>query len=179
LRQWWYAIREERKGVEANWGGAIHLLKGEGHSLWLAGELYTEKAVGKETGGAFALAEATTPAGGGPPPHIHHREDEAIYVLEGELEFMVEGETIKAGAGSFLYVPRGTLHTYRNVGTGPARYLGMVTPAGLEKFFEEVGVPTATSGKSSPPPFEQEDVDRLLAVAPKYGLEILSPPSEP
>jgi mannose-6-phosphate isomerase-like protein (cupin superfamily) len=164
--------------MEENHRGAIHLPEGEGHSLWLAGELYTAKAGSEETGGAFALAEATTSPGGGPPPHIHHREDEAFYVLEGELEFMVEGETIKAGAGSFLYVPRGTLHTYRNVGTGPARYLGMVTPAGLEKFFEEVSVP-ATSDRTSPPPFEQEDLDRLLAVAPTYGLEILPPPSEP
>ena len=87
---------------------------------------------------------------------------------------MVEGETIKAGAGSFLYVPRGTLHTYRNVGTEPVRYLGMVTPAGLEKFFEEVSVPA--TNRSSPPPFQQEDLDRLLAVAPKYGLEILPSP---
>jgi len=132
---------------------------------------------GSTDGRAFALVEATTPRGGGPPPHIHHREDEVIYVLEGELEFMVEGETVKGESESILYVPRGTLHTYTNVGTGPARYLGMVTPVGLEKFFEEVSVPAA-NGTYSPPPFEQEDLDRLLAVAPKYGLEI-PPPPEP
>ena len=90
---------------------------------------------------------------------------------------MVEGETVKGESESILYVPRGTLHTYTNVGTGPARYLGMVTPVGLEKFFEEVSVPAA-NGTYSPPPFEQEDLDRLLAVAPKYGLEI-PPPPEP
>jgi quercetin dioxygenase-like cupin family protein len=168
---------EHNLDMEHNSPQAIHLTAGEGRSLWLAGELYTAKAGGQETGGAFALAEATTPQGGGPPPHIHHREDESFYVLEGELEFTVEGETIKVGAGSFLHVPRGTVHTYRNVGTGPARYLGMVTPAGLEKFFEEVSVPATNGDFSSPPPFEQEDLDKLLAVAPKYGLEILpSPP---
>ncbi len=160
--------------MEAYRQGVIHLPEGEGHSLWLAGELYTAKVGGEETGGAFALAEAKTPPGGGPPPHIHYREDEVLYVLEGELDFMVEGETVKARAGSFLYIPRGTLHTYRNVGSGPARYLGMVTPAGLEKFFEEVSVP-ATSETSSPPPFEEEDLQRLLAVASKYGLEIRPP----
>ena len=61
-----------------------------GGSVWLAGELYTSKVVSEDTGGAFALAEAITPPEGGPPPHVHHREDEAFYVLEGELEFMTE-----------------------------------------------------------------------------------------
>jgi len=88
----------------------------------LAGELYTSKVVSEDTGGAFALAEAITPPEGGPPPHVHHREDEAFYVLEGELEFMTEDGTIRAGAGSFVHVPKGTLHTYKNVGMTSARY---------------------------------------------------------
>jgi len=146
-----------------------------GKPFWFAGELYTAKAVGEDTSWAFTVLEALSPPGGSTLPHIHHREDETFYVLEGELEFMVEGSPIRVGAGSCLYVRKGTLHTYRNVGTQPARYLGVLAPAGIERFFEEVSVPAMDS--SSPPPFEQEDLDRLLAIAPKFGLEI-KPPSE-
>jgi len=148
----------------------------EGNSFWLAGALYTAKAVGKDTGSAFTLVEANTPPKGRSLPKIHHRGDTTFYVLEGELEFMVEDELSVVGAGYFLYVGRGHWHTYENLGTGPARHLEMITPAGIEKFFEEVSVP-ALEG-SSPPPFEGGDLERILSIAPKYGLEI-RPPSQP
>ena len=147
----------------------------EGNSFWLAGALYTAKAVGKDTGSAFTLVEANTPPKGRSLPKIHHRADTTFYVLEGELEFMVEDELSVVGAGYFLYVGRGHWHTYENLGTGPARHLEMITPAGIEKFFEEVSVP-ALEG-SSPPPFEEGDLERILSIAPKYGLEI-RPPSQ-
>jgi mannose-6-phosphate isomerase-like protein (cupin superfamily) len=150
----------------------------EGKSLWFGGELYTAKAGSEDTSGAFTLVEALTPPGGGPLPHIHHREDKTFYVLEGELEFMVEDDILKVvSAGSWLVVPKGTLHTYKNTGTRPARYLGVLTPGGIERFFEEVSVPAMD--RTSPPPFEQEDLDRLLASAPKYGLEIRLPSGLP
>jgi mannose-6-phosphate isomerase-like protein (cupin superfamily) len=145
----------------------------EAKSFWLAGELYTAKAVGEHTKGAFTLIEALTPPGSGWLPHIHYREDKTFYVLEGELEFMVEGDLLEVGAGAFLHVGRGTLHTYKNSGTRPARYMGLLAPAGIEKFFEEVSVPA--TDRSSPPPFEQEDLEGLLAEAPKFGLEIRLP----
>ena len=150
-----------------------HIPPDEGKSLWFGGELYTTKAGSEDTSGTFTLLEAVTPPGGGPLPHIHHREDKTFYVLEGDLEFMVEDDILKVSAGSWLVVPRGTLHTYKNTGTRAARYLGVLTPAGIEKFFEEVSVPAMD--RTSPPPFDQEDLDMLLAVAPKYGLEIRLP----
>ena len=73
-----------------------HLLPGEGKSVWLVGDLVTVKLEGEDTGGAHSLVEETTPPEGGPPPHIHHNADETIYVLEGELEFMV-GNGIRSG----------------------------------------------------------------------------------
>ena len=122
-------VCERRTNVEPKERVAKYLPPSEGTptgpgggSVWLAGELYTSKVVSEDTGGAFALAEAITPPEGGPPPHVHHREDEAFYVLEGELEFMTEDGTIRAGAGSFVHVPKGTLHTYKNVGMTSARY---------------------------------------------------------
>lgn len=153
--------------------GAKHLAPGEGKALWVAGDLVTLKVVGKDTDGAFAFGEVVSLPGGGPPPHIHHREDEILYVLEGELEVLVGERTIQAGAGSTVYGPRNLPHTFKNVGSTPARMLGFATPAGIEEFFEEVG--EEATDKSSSPPFGQEQIERLLAVAPKYGMEILPP----
>ena len=86
------------------------------------------------------------------------------------------GTTFGAGAGSFVHLPKDIPHTYENVGTGPARFLTLMVPAGLEKFFEEVGKPG--SDVSSQPSFEGEDIENLLAVAPKYGVEILPSPEQ-
>lgn len=160
--------------MEKNEQGRALVPPGEGKKLWVADELMTFKASGEDTGGAYSLTDSVVPPRGGPPPHIHHREDEAFWVLEGDLEVMVGENRFEAGAGSFVRLPRGVLHSYQNVGTGPARFLTLMVPAGLEGFFEEVGKPG--TDLSSPPPFGEEDLDRLLAVAPKYGVEIPLPP---
>ncbi len=156
-------------------GGAIHVSPDEGKRLWVTDELMTVKATGAETGGKYALTDSLVPPGGGPPPHIHHREDEAFWMLEGELQIIVGGDTFEAGAGSFVHLPKGVLHTYENVGTTPARFLTLLVPAGLERFFEEVGKPGGDP--SSRPPVEEEDIAKLLAAAPKYGVEIALPPA--
>lgn len=160
--------------METDERGATLVPPDEGKKLWVADEMMTFKASGEDTGGAYSLTDSTVPPQGGPPPHIHHREDEAFWVLEGRLEVLVGEYRFEAGVGSFVHLPRGVLHSYQNVGTGPARFLTLMVPAGLEKFFEEVGKPG--SDPSSPPPFGEEDIERLLAVAPKYGVEIPPPP---
>jgi quercetin dioxygenase-like cupin family protein len=149
----------------------------EGNSFWLAGELYTPKAVGKDTGSAYTLVEAETSPKDESLVQRPHRQDVTFYVLEGELEFMVEGNLSVVSAGYLLYVGRETWYAYRNVGTSSARHLKILTPAGIEKFFEEVSVPA--QDRSSPPPFEEEDLERILSVAPKYGLEIQTPSETP
>ena len=90
------------------------------------------------------------------------------------MDVLVGEDTFRADAGSFVHLPKGIPHTYENVGIGPARFLTLMVPAGLEKFFEVVGKPG--SDVSSPPPSDEEDIDRLLSVAPRYGVEILPPP---
>jgi quercetin dioxygenase-like cupin family protein len=126
--------------------------------------------VGKDTGSAFTLVETETQPKVQSLPKINYREDTTFYVLEGELEFMIEGNVSKVSAGYFVYAGRGTWHTYKNVGTRPARHLAMLTPAGIERFFEEVSVPALD--RSSPPPFEEEDLAKVVSIAPKYGLAI-------
>jgi mannose-6-phosphate isomerase-like protein (cupin superfamily) len=148
----------------------------EGRSLWFAADLYTIKAVGEDTNGAFTLFELTAAPRFGPPPHIHHREDEVYYVLEGEFEFLDNDRAFTAGAGSFVYLPKDRLHMHRNAGDTPARALVLNTPAGLEEFIEEGGQP-ARDPSSSLPPVEAQDLERLVAIAPKYGIEV--PPMPP
>ena len=140
---------------------------GQGRAFWVVGDLYTILAGGEETGGAYALIHGVVPPGGGPPHHIHRREDEAFYVLEGQLAFEVEGRRIAAAAGDWITLPRNTLHHFKNIGPAPAKVLILVRPSGLEKFFAEVGQPV--TDRSAPP---SPDIEKLLAVAPRYGLEI-------
>ncbi len=153
--------------------GATHILPGEGRSIWVLGELVTYKITSDQTGGAYSLFEVMSQPGGGPPPHIQHREDESFYVLEGEYEFLDDdGRTTRAGVGSLVYVPRGNLHAYKNVGDKPARMLVSHTPGGLhERFFEEIGEPAIDKTKP-PAPKGQPDIEKLVAVATKNGIEI-------
>jgi quercetin dioxygenase-like cupin family protein len=118
--------------------------------------IYKPKVVGQDTNGAFALSELTAYPEFGPPPHIHHREDESFYILEGQFEFLDNGRTFTASAGAFVYLPKGRLHMHRAAGGAPARALVLVTPAGIEKFIEEAGEP-ATDVSSPPPPPEMPD----------------------
>ena len=141
-------------------------------AYWVVGDLYTILASGEDTGGAYALIHAVIPPGGGPPPHIHRREDEAFYVLEGELTFQAEGKDIPASVGAWISLSRGSLHCFRNNSTTTAKMLIVVNPSGLETFFAEVG--REVTDRSSPP-VTPADVEKLLAVAPRYGLEIRPP----
>src|SRR5262245_20385213 len=150
------------------------LRAGEGKAYWVVGDLYTVLASGEDTGGAFALIHGMVPPGGGPPPHIHRREDEAFYVLEGDLAFQADGEAISASAGAWITLPRGSLHTFRNTGTTTAKILIVVTPAGLERFFAEAGQKVANRS-TAPPPVTPADIEKLLAVAPRYGIELKTP----
>ena len=150
-----------------------HVGPGEGtRSLWMLGELLTYKVPSQRTGGAYSLFEVETPPGSGPPPHVQHREDECFYVLQGEFEFLNGEETLRAGVGSLIYIPKGTLHAHKNVGEGVGRLLVTQTPGGLyERFFEEVGIPVDDDG--GPLVFEEQpDLGRIVAVAAEHGIEI-------
>jgi quercetin dioxygenase-like cupin family protein len=152
-----------------------HVPPGEGRSLWMLGELVTCKTTSEQTGGAYSLFEVTTQPGGRVLPHVQHREDEAFYVLEGEYEFLLEGHTIRARPSYLLYVPKGTLHTHKNVGERVGRMLISQTPGGLyERFIEEVGQAVDEVAGTL---FLEEHlhVGRILKVAAEYGIEIPLP----
>jgi quercetin dioxygenase-like cupin family protein len=149
-----------------------------GRSVWLMGMLCTFKAVSADTGGAYSVYVATIPPGAGAPPHIHHRETEAFYMLEGELDFIAGERAIHAVSGDFLQVDKGVIHGYTNMGTTIARYVGIVTPGGLhEQLFATLGE-EATSETLPPPPAGPPDMAKVIELASRYHTEVLPPPAQ-
>ena len=125
---------------------------------------------GRDTGGIVAVVESHDVPGGGPPSHIHRREDETFQVLEGEYEWTVGDKTFVAGKNTTIFAPRDIPHTYRYLGQTPGRLMCVITPAGFEEFFEEIAALN---------PDEQRNIPRVVEIAEKHGMEILPPPSAP
>ncbi|MBD2120898.1 cupin domain-containing protein [Trichocoleus sp. FACHB-262] len=149
----------------------------QGRSYYFGQDLYTFKAIGEETGEAYALCEVIVAPQGGTPSHRHSRENESFYVQDGEIEFQLDDRTLLATVGTFLHSPKGQLHRFTNTTSAPAKMLVWVTPAGFEKFIAEVG--KAVNGQiTATPPLNAEDLDKILITAPKYGIEIIPPPSQ-
>ncbi len=149
----------------------IHLGPEEGTSWWFATDLHTFKAVSATTHGAYTLTEVTARPEFVPPPHIHHHEDEAFYVLEGHFEFWYDDRTFIASVGSFVYLAKDRVHKHGATGGAPARALVLHTPAGLERFIAEAGKP-ATDRSVRPAPPQMAELERIVAIAQKYGIEV-------
>ena len=141
--------------------GTILLGVGEGKTVHVLVNPHTLKLVREEGSAAYSLVE-TTIVGDGPPLHIHKAEEEAFYVLDGEVNVRLGDRTVKGKAGSFVFIPRGTIHTFSNARSTPAKLLQIFSPPGFEQFFEEI------DGLS--------DLNEIIAIAPKYGMEIVGPP---
>lgn len=146
----------------------------EGRTIGVVGDVYRFLAVGADTDGKYAMWEALVPPGGGPPPHVHSREEESFYILEGEITFTIDGKPLVATAGMFANMPVGTPHSFKNESGKPARMLISVAPAGLEKMFFDFGVPLAEGATTALPP-SKEEIEKLLKLAPNYGIQILLP----
>lgn len=149
----------------------------EGRTIAVVGDVYRFMATGEETNGKYAMWEAIVPPGGGPPPHVHSREEESFYILEGEITFHVGAERVVATAGMFANMPVGVAHSFRNEGSQPAKMVISVAPAGLEKMFFEFGVPL-TEGSTTALPPTKDEIEKLLAIASRYGIEIKVPHHE-
>jgi mannose-6-phosphate isomerase-like protein (cupin superfamily) len=136
--------------------------------------MYTYLVTGEQTAGACFAMEGLVPGGGGPPPHVHQREDESLYILEGRCEVEIGDERLLATAGDLVWMPRGTRHRFGNPGSEPLRLIMTFVPAGIERFFDEV-FEVAHDRSTLPPPVSPELIGRLVAAAPRYGLEFLLP----
>jgi len=149
------------------------LRRGEGQSVWSLGGRFTAKVTEADAGGRFALVEAIAFRATEPPLHIHHKEDEAWYIVDGHMTFYVGDAVLEAGAGCFVFAPSGIAHTF-TVDVEPTRVLVFASPAGFEHFAVELGEPATTDeppvGLAMPGP------DVLAPVAEKYGVEVVGPP---
>jgi quercetin dioxygenase-like cupin family protein len=145
---------------------------GAGERLWIVGDTMTLKATGDSTGGGLVLLENLTAPGGGPPPHVHTREAEFFYVLDGSFEIRIGDVRHALGPGGFAYVPPGTVHNFRNTAATPSRILVGFTPGGMEGFFRESGRPATDDGPA--PPVDDDEVARTMAAAPRYGVEAVA-----
>jgi quercetin dioxygenase-like cupin family protein len=147
-------------------GRVITLQPGEGQAI-PGPEGITLKATAKETGGAIGFIEATSAPGFGPPRHIHHSHDELFYVLAGEFTFLVGDEVVHASAGSFVFVPRGTVHAPKVAGTGPGKLLSAFIPGGAERAFVEF---------AQLDPNHEDFEAQAQAIARTYDSEFVGPP---
>jgi quercetin dioxygenase-like cupin family protein len=149
----------------------------EGDAFYLLGMLEVIKISGQDTNGAYGLMEITARAGDGSPWHVHPEEDEWFYVLEGEFSFYIDQARLSLSAGSFAFGPKGVAHTFIAGADGGKALIGF-QPFHFEGFLREVGEPAAE--RVVPPPLKTPpDMERLLPIASRNGMEILGPPGPP
>lgn len=145
----------------------------DGTAVWFLNNLTIIRATAEMTGGAYGLFESRIPPGFSPPLHVHRREDEAFWILEGELAVRCGDREWRAGAGTYVFLPRGVPHSYVVTGTAPARMLTLVSPGGGEAFFVDAGRPAET--RDLPPPMPL-DVPRLQSAAARHAIDLVGPP---
>jgi mannose-6-phosphate isomerase-like protein (cupin superfamily) len=150
--------------VKAKQQKPIVVPMGEGKRLNVLGETIICRVSSGDTNGAYSVNEEVTPPQGGPPLHVHHREDEMFYVLEGECKVQCGDQTFTANKGFLAILPRNIPHGFQNVGTTPSKVLVTIMPGGFERFFEEV---------SQMPADGPSDMKKVIAIAQKYELELL------
>jgi mannose-6-phosphate isomerase-like protein (cupin superfamily) len=144
------------------------LKPGEGEQGWLLGDHGVSKLGAKDTAGAFHAFVNTSQSGGGPPPHVHSREDEMFFVLDGTFSFFLDGKTYRGGPGSCVFLPKGIPHTFKNVGDRPGSFLGFTSPCGFEQFVAAVATTTPPTSKEIDPAV----IRRLLELAPEFGIDM-------
>jgi len=136
-----------------------------GDPFRIYGDTIFVKLGAQDTDGKYTLLEDVTEPGAGPPLHVHHREDEGFYILEGDYLFEADGNRFEAHAGDFVFVRRDIPHRFKNIGAALGTMLLTLEPAGIEAFFEELASVTG-------PP----DPTVVAPIFEKYGLELLGPP---
>jgi quercetin dioxygenase-like cupin family protein len=151
---------------------AYALGPGEGEAFWVRGNRFTFKASGREVGGGFAVVETELHPVAAAPAHVHHQTDEALYVIEGEMDLEVGGERLTAEPGSFAFLPRAIPHRYLPKEPGPVRVLWLLSPAGFEEFWREIGTPVQ-EGAEAPAPTPPDAV-RMGELGRKYASEFPS-----
>jgi quercetin dioxygenase-like cupin family protein len=146
---------------------------GEGEARWWFGALAELKATAADTDGRMTIVEVTEHPGSEAPLHVHHRDDEAFWILEGEVTFEVGDATIEARAGDYVFAPRDIPHRF-TVGDRGCRMLFILVPGGIEDVIRATSEPAAS--RTLPPPAEPptaEEIEGLKAIVKEHGYELL------
>lgn len=143
---------------------------GDAGAFWLLSDKVIPRIEPRDNDGAFTLYEVQSPPGSGPPPHIHHREDEAFYVLDGEYTFLRGDSLIRARPGSMAVGVRDIVHTFKNTSTGWSRMLVMIHPGAFDSFAKQLADPSGNT--QAPPTVTRERIDALMALCPKFGIDM-------
>jgi quercetin dioxygenase-like cupin family protein len=142
---------------------------GKGRKLNVLGHVVNVMLASADTQGDCYIFEAITPAGGVVPPHVHEREDEYGYIVEGVYEFFLNGRTYEAKTGAVLHFPRCIPHGFRNIGPTPGKTIWISTPgANVDPFFDELGALPA----DAPP-----DMEKVVGIFAKYDMQVFPPPA--
>jgi quercetin dioxygenase-like cupin family protein len=144
----------------------------DGTSVWAMGVLVTLKLQSKDAGGTYAMFEDYIPPGVGTPLHVHSREEEFWYMLDGELNWYVGNKQFQAKKGDFINTPRGVPHRFKNASNKPARMFLGYSPGGFEQWFLDVGKPVRNL-QEAPPKVTPDDIQQAIKAAKNYGVEFM------
>ena len=148
----------------------------EGQAISVVGDTYRILVSGEQTNGNYAVIDMLVPPGGGPGPHAHKDIQEMFYVVEGKIDFKMEGGSYTAKKGSFVNIPfGGAVHCFKNTTDQVAHLLCTVVPAGLDSFFKEIGKPVKNDEFLPAMHPTPEELEKLKALAEKYGQELYPP----
>jgi quercetin dioxygenase-like cupin family protein len=148
----------------------------EGDSVSVVGDTYRIIAGSEQTSGAYALVDMLIPPNGGPPPHSHAKFQEAFFIIYGQIEVITKDRKYTATKGSHVNIPfYGPVHKFTNKTDKTTRMLCLITPAGMEKMFKEIGKPVAANTFLPPPHMTPEDQKLVQSIAEKYGQKIFPP----
>ncbi len=148
----------------------------EGQAIWFLGTLAIIKAKSEQTQQAYSLHVEVVPPGAEPPAHLHRHQDEAFYVLEGEVSVRCGEQAWRGGAGTFVFLPQGVPHAYKVEGSTPLKVFVITSPGGtlgFEHFVEEMGTPAQTNTIPAP---EAPDMEKLQRLVTKYDIEFVELP---
>ena len=147
-----------------------------GEAVWFGSNRVTIKATGEQTDGQYGAWVTWAPPGSSPPLHLHRGVDEAFWITEGLVRFVLDGREFTLGPGGYVLLPRDVPHTFVVEGDRDAVMFGIVSPGGSEQYFSAGGRPAKDDGL---PPAGPPDVERLTRAGEMYGIEILGPPLKP
>ena len=148
----------------------------EGDSVSLVGDTYRIIIDSEQTSGAYSLVDMLIPPNGGPPPHSHAKFQEAFYIIEGEIEVVTKDGKYTASKGSLVNIPfDGPVHKFFNETDKITHMLCLITPAGMEEMFKEIGKPVAANTFLPPPHMTLEEQKQIQSIAEKYGQKLYPP----